>query len=396
MLFALKISMALIINALKTTSNLKSNSPAISFQNETWTYAQLASWSDQFAAHLVNDIGVKPNDIVAVHTKRSLELIGSLIALLKIGATYLPLDADYPKLRLEYMLHQSRSQFLITTSKMLSLNTTTDGLQKIDLDLFKVDLKNTNAFEHNQGEHNAYLLYTSGTTGNPKGILMGTASLAHMLEWQNAQTALKSNSITLQFSPIGFDVHFQEIFSTLICGGHLILISEEDKINSNRLIEVIKKHHVNRLYLPFVALNSFCETAVRTNNIPMSLREVTTAGEQLKISPNIRKFFKSLPDISFYNHYGPTETHGIASLQLSCKSADDIDAWPSLPTIGHPVGDCKFLILNDKMEPVKTGDVVKYMRAEHVWQKAICSMNKLLRIDLFNIATMAVFIKRET
>jgi non-ribosomal peptide synthetase component F/uncharacterized protein YjbJ (UPF0337 family) len=172
-----------------------------------------------------------------------------------------------------------------------------------------------------------------------------------LIEWQNEQTIFKTNSITLQFTPLSFDVHFQEIFSTLTLGGKLVLIKEELRLDTYALLKTLSENNVNRLFLPYVALNHLSEIAVMHGLFPDSLKEVTTAGEQLKITPNIRSFFNKIPGAVLYNHYGPSETHVVTSLTLTGNA----DLWPNLPTIGKSISNVNTFILDENLNPVAKG-----------------------------------------
>src|SRR5690606_29370394 len=108
---------------------------------------------------------------------------------------------------------------------------------------------------------NAYVLYTSGSTGTPKGVLMGHGPLVNLLQWQHQHSIAGKDSVTLQFSPLTFDVSFQGIFATLTIGGTLALIDDDTRLNSVDLLMFIDDYSVNRIFLPFVALQLLADTA---------------------------------------------------------------------------------------------------------------------------------------
>src|SRR5580765_3963196 len=114
---------------------------------------------------------------------------------------------------------------------------------------------------------------------------------------------------TLQFAPLSFDVSFQEIFATLTTGGTLVLIDDDLRLDPQSLLRFIQEKSINRIFLPFVALQYLTEAADATQYFPASLQEVMTAGEQLKITPQVVHFFSALPNAVLYNQYGPTECH---------------------------------------------------------------------------------------
>lgn len=322
----------------------------MSMGSNTLTYAQLEALSNKIS-HLLIESGVQAGDVVGVSLKRSPELVATILAILKAGGAYLPLDPEYPVERLKYMVEHSQVDkivvhkdlaaiFIDSKAEVLileNMNLSTASDLKAVIDKSNIDL--------------AYVIYTSGSTGNPKGVSMGHKALVNLIQWQNTQTIFKNNSITLQFTPLSFDVHFQEIFSTLVLGGHLIMITEEERLDTYSLLKILDEKKVNRIFLPYVALNLLSEVAVAHNLIPSSLKEVTTAGEQLKITTNIRSFFKKLNQATLYNHYGPSETHVVTSLTLDGSS----DLWPALPTIGKAISNSYTFILDGDLKPVVPG-----------------------------------------
>ncbi len=312
------------------------------------TYAELEILSNKISNELITS-GVKAGDIVGVSIKRSPELVATVLGILKSGAAYLPLDPEYPVERLKYMVSHSRVQKIVAHQALATIfkDSAADVLVFETLKLKETSRPNVDNSKIDLG----YVIYTSGSTGNPKGVSMPHKALVNLIQWQNNQTIFKDNSVTLQFTPLSFDVHFQEIFSTLSLGGHLVMISEELRLDTHALLKTLEEKKVNRLFLPYVALNHLSEIAVAHNLFPSALKEVTTAGEQLKITTNIRAFFKKLDSATLYNHYGPSESHVVTSLTLSGSS----DSWPALPTIGKAISNSFTYLLDENLKPVEEG-----------------------------------------
>lgn len=333
----------------KTSERMKDNI-ALSMDDRALTYNELENLSNKISNALIAD-GVKSGDIVGVCLKRSPELVATVLGILKAGAAYLPLDPEYPADRLKYMVTHSRVNLVIAHEKFTSIFSGSDASIKT---FEKINLEKISTLRPEVDESLidlAYVIYTSGSTGNPKGVSMGHSALVNLINWQNEQTIFKTNSVTLQFTPLSFDVHFQEIFSTLTLGGHLVLISEELRLDTHSLLKTLSEKNVNRLFLPYVALNHLAEIAVIHNLFPDSLKEVTTAGEQLKITHNIRAFFNKIPGAVLYNHYGPSESHVVTSLTLSGNA----DSWPNLPTIGQAITNARTLLLDENLNMVANG-----------------------------------------
>jgi len=130
-----------------------------------------------------------------------------------------------------------------------------------------------------------------------------------------------------------------------------VLLGEWIRRDARALTEFLQTHSIERLFLPPLMLQSLAEHAERTNTVPESLQDVITAGEQLRITPEISKFFKRLGECRLHNHYGPTETHVVTALTL----AADTDKWPSLPSIGRPIWNTHIYLLDGHQQPVPIG-----------------------------------------
>lgn len=322
-------------------SSVKNNAGrcALKFNGNSLTYMELNSRSNEIANYLISKNYPK-NSIIGINLERGFDLIAGLIGILKAGHCYLPLDSEYPNERLNYMVKNSKSVCLIT-NKETKLNHT-DSLY---LDSFEGD---TSEPVDCIGEL-AYTIYTSGSTGVPKGVTLGHKALVNLLRWQEKNS---KGIDTLQFTPVSFDVHFQEIFSTLTQGGTLTLISEEDRLDFGKLLDICQKEKVERLFLPFVALNRLCEIAKQLDNYPAKLIDVTTAGEQLKVTDAIKDFFLKTK-AKLHNHYGPSETHVVTSYTMGA----DIENWPMLPSIGKTIDGAQAMILDEELNEVVEGEL---------------------------------------
>jgi amino acid adenylation domain-containing protein len=285
--------------------------------------------------------------IIGVSASRSVHTITGILALLKLGKAYLPLDASYPADRLKQIIQDSGITACIAEPHEAAFFTSL-GLKVINADTGLTE----STTENNNTTNLAYVLYTSGSTGKPKGVSMGGDALVNLLQWQQKHSQSAPGFNTLQYAPLTFDVSFQEIFATLTNGGTLFLIPDEIRLDPTELLKFIDTKHINRIFLPFVALQYLAEAAGSYTFTSASLKEVMTAGEQLKITPQIISLFKSLPGCKLFNQYGPTESHVVTQLELS----NDPQNWPALPTIGIPIDGAEILILDEHLKPVTPGN----------------------------------------
>ncbi|MBL0034589.1 MAG: amino acid adenylation domain-containing protein [Flavobacteriales bacterium] len=320
-------------------------------ESGTFSYAELYQRSRRIA-EVLRAAGAISDQTVGLCLERSPQLIFSVLGILEAGAAYVPIDPTYPADRIALMLEDAQPPVVITDRAHQHLF---KGTKAKVLLIDEIDLENGPSFEGEcpaKPEDLAYVLFTSGSTGRPKGVAMHHAPLLNLIQWQLRTSVLKEGDRTLQFAPISFDVSFQELFTTFAQGGTLVLITDEDRLNSTQLLRKIIAQKINRIIVPFVALQYLAEAVERTGEVPASLKEVFTSGEQLKITPAVANFFKQLPGCRFCNQYGPTEGHVVSELELKGDPA----TWPALPNIGKAIDNVKLLVLDEQMKPVKKGE----------------------------------------
>ncbi|MBK6830462.1 MAG: amino acid adenylation domain-containing protein [Flavobacteriales bacterium] len=340
-----------LIQLLQPAFAAQAGRTALVADNGELTFDQLGQRMDRMAAHLAKN-GVIAGSTTGLCLERSPGLVISVLGIVKAGAAYVPIDPAYPADRIALMLEDAQPPVVITDRAHQHLF---KGSKTKVLLIDEVDLENGPRFEGEcpaKPENLAYVLFTSGSTGRPKGVAMHHAPLLNLIQWQLRTSVLKEGDRTLQFAPISFDVSFQELFTTFAQGGTLVLITDEDRLNSTQLLRKIIAEKINRIIVPFVALQYLAEAVERTGEVPSSLKEVFTSGEQLKITPAVANFFKQLPGCRFCNQYGPTEGHVVSELELK----GDPSSWPALPNIGKAIDNVKLLVLDEQMKPVKKGD----------------------------------------
>ncbi len=325
---------------------------AVVFEGQQLTYNELNCRANQLA-HYLQSLGVKPDELVGICVERSLEMIVGLLGILKAGGAYVPLDPNYPAERLSYMLANSKVEVLLTQQELLSfLPSSTAQTVCLDRDWQKIgQFGNSNLYTGVSSDNLAYVIYTSGSTGQPKGVAMNHRPLVNLIVWQVKQPSAKYGTKTGQFTPISFDVSFQEIFSTLCSGGLFVLITEEIRRDGTALLKMLTQGAIERLFLPFVALEQLAQSAANTQFLPQNLQELITAGEQLKITPVLTDFFNKLPNCRLENQYGPTESHVVTAFSLTGYP----NIWPSLPPIGRPISNTQIYILDSNLQPVPVG-----------------------------------------
>ncbi len=315
---------------------------AVAFDGERLTYAELVRRSRQVAWRL-RRVAPTPGFLAGLCLERSLDMVVALLGILEAGGACVPLAPDYPVERIAYMLEDSGAAVLITRDELAGRLPQTDA-SVVTLENLETE---PSALLSVQGsfEMAAYVIYTSGSTGRPKGVAVTHRALVNLLTWQEEHGGLAGPAATLQFASLSFDVSFQEIFSTWCAGGALHLVSEETRRDVPALLGLLGRERIERLYLPFVALRSLAEAsdlADPAGTLALSLRDVVTAGEQLQITPAVRRWFAGLPGCRLHNHYGPSESHVVTAAVLEGDPA----AWPGLPPIGRPIANVRVYLID--------------------------------------------------
>jgi len=325
---------------------------AVVFNDKQLTYRELNQRANRLA-HRLQSLGVGPEVSVGICMERSLELVVAVLAVLKAGGAYVPLDPGYPKERLAFMLEDARASVLLT-ERLLAERLPRHSSQVIFLDtdwhLTGQEIQENPASDVT-AENLAYVIYTSGSTGKPKAVAMAHGSLCNLIAWQLRNFRPPVQARTLQFASLSFDVSFQEIFTTWCSGGTLLLIPEELRRDTAGLLPYLRDNSVERLSLPFVALQRLAEVADEETVVPASLREVITAGEQLQITLPIVNWFSKLEDCPLHNQYGPSESHVVTAFTLTSSPMD----WSTLPPIGRPIANSQTYLLDQRLNLVPIG-----------------------------------------
>jgi amino acid adenylation domain-containing protein len=330
---------------------------AVEYEQQRLSYRQLNQQANQLAHHL-RSLGVGPDDRVAICLDRGPLMIAAILATLKAGGAYVPLDPAYPDERLAHMLSDSAPAALLAQERFGARIATPPACVRLVLDQAAWE---QSAWAHAstsdpspeqialQASHLAYVIYTSGSAGRPKGVAMPHRGLANLLNWQRG--VLPQAARTLQFAALGFDVAFQEIFSTLAGGGTLVLLSESLRQDLPALASWLSSQSIERLFLPYIALSSLSELWSQQDAPLPALQDLITAGEQLRITPAIRHMFGPGVRARLHNHYGPTESHVVSAQMLAAPA----NAWEDLPPIGRPVDNSRIYLLDAHRQPAPFG-----------------------------------------
>jgi amino acid adenylation domain-containing protein len=315
---------------------------ALEFEDRTITFAEVDRLAEELAVRL-REIGVGHDVRVAVSMERSCEMIVSLIGILKAGGAYVPIDPAYPADRRDYMIADSN------VAAILRLDASTGD---VTIDQPGESTNEVTLLSNEPNDPIAYVIYTSGSTGQPKGVVIRNQAICNLLRWEKKQPGFTLGARTLQFNSLSFDYSVEEIFSTLLSGGTLVIVRDEIRRNPMSLLKIVKSANIERLFLPFVALRGLANAACSANDFPTALREVYTAGEQLQIDDVVRRFFMETPNALLENQYGPTEA---AVIITAYRLTGNADTWDALPSIGRPIDNTEMFIVDDSNRPCAIG-----------------------------------------
>ncbi|MBL1097914.1 non-ribosomal peptide synthetase [Streptomyces coffeae] len=314
---------------------------AVTFEDESLTYRELADRSGRLARTLI-EAGAGPERFVAVAIPRSLDLVVALLAVLKAGAAYVPVDPEYPAARVEFMLADARPALLLVAGESAGKLPVGD-VPALAVDEIPPAGGPTAAAPHRPG-HPAYMIYTSGSTGRPKGTVITHAAIVNRLLWMQDHFRLDGTDRVLQKTSASFDVSVWEFFWPLITGATLVMARPDGHRDPAYLAEVIERARVTTLHFVPSMLAEFTaeETAARCTG----LRRVVCSGEALPADVAAR--FDRLFGVPLHNLYGPTE------------AAVDVTAWRCRPEaatipIGTPIQNTTLLVLDSRLRLVPRG-----------------------------------------
>ncbi|MEL7001562.1 MAG: amino acid adenylation domain-containing protein [Bacteroidota bacterium] len=326
-----------IVNLFKEQVHKTPNQPALIFNDESWTYEELDHHSSRLASHLINKFDIKRGEIIGLLVDRSEHMIIAILAILKSGGAYLPIDPNYPDERIQFMLDDSNTRLILTESEyMFEIANLSADVEAFILDLQydHIDSEITNLDFNIDPTDLAYIIYTSGSTGKPKGVLIEHRGSVNMVLAQAGTFNISQDDRILQFASISFDASVFEILMALLNGGGLVLI-ESDIINDPvQMIDYCKEKEVSVVTLPPSYLSN-----LDINKLDF-LRIIITAGE----SAIKRDVERSIEHCQYFNAYGPSEY----SVWATYYEASGDEPYSSVP-IGIPINNTQVFVV-DKQE----------------------------------------------
>ncbi|MGH3873020.1 MAG: amino acid adenylation domain-containing protein [Pseudonocardiaceae bacterium] len=325
---------------------------AVVFEDTTLTYAQLNAAANRLAHALIGR-GVGPEQIVALALPRSVDLIVAILAVLKAGAGYLPVNPDYPSARITFMLHDAHPVSLLTTTQADSDLPEGDLIARLVLDdpdtaagfdrCADTDPTDTDRVSPLRPVHPAYVIYTSGSTGQPKGVVVSHGGVASLAMAQIDRFGVGGHSRVLQFASPSFDASVSELCMALLSGAALVLAPAEQLLPGPPLVELVNRQQVTQVTLPPSVLAAL-------PGDEQLWPEVTVVVAGAACPPELVASWSA--GRRMINAYGPTETTVCATMSRPLSAATQAAA-----PIGRPITNTRVYVLDAGLQPVPAGVV---------------------------------------
>jgi len=329
-----------LVELLQQGMDRDPHAPALVFGDAELDHATLEARSFALAAQL-RSVGIGPGSVVAVALPRSLELVIALVAVLRAGAAYLPLDLAHPDERLARILASAQPACVLAAAEV---SARMDGVPVLAPDQWTA-LSFAAPWADPAPSDAAYVIYTSGSTGEPKGVVIEHRAIVNRLLWMREHYGIRSDDRVLQKTPATFDVSVWEFFLPLLCGATLVVAGPDAHRDPTELARLVRAHDITTAHFVPSMLDAFLAAPASEG---LQLRRVFTSGEALDAS--LRDRFHGRVQAELHNLYGPTE----AAVDVSYWPASAQDRARPVP-IGFPVWNTRLYVLDARMQPLPVG-----------------------------------------
>lgn len=306
---------------------------AVIFEEQQITYEELNKKTNHLA-RMLRKKGVQPDQIIGLMVDRSIEMIIGMIAILKSGAAYLPIDPDFPKERIKYMLNDSKASILLSMPQLIKdVESQTELIDLTDIELYQE--VSSNLQDITNAQNLAYVIYTSGSTGKPKGVMIEHRAIHNFINGIIKQINFTANKTILSLTTISFDIFVLETLLPLSRGLKVIIANQDEQRLPESFNQVLLRHSVDILQTTPSRMRLLISDKDNLEGL-QKLKEILIGGESF---PKILlERLKSLTKARIYNMYGPTETTVWSTIK-DLTEEEEI-------TIGQPIANTKVHILD--------------------------------------------------
>ncbi|MCH6198673.1 amino acid adenylation domain-containing protein [Aquiflexum sp. LQ15W] len=332
-----------IVDLFEQQVNKTPDAVALLFRDKELSYKELNERSNQFAHYLIERYNIQTDDLIGIELERSEWMVIGILAIIKSGGAYVPIDPEFPDQRKDFIKEDARLKLVINQAE----------LEEFRKAINERNYPNTNPVTRISPENLMYVIYTSGSTGKPKGCMLEHRGLVNRLAWMQKSYALTEKDCILQKTTFTFDVSVWELIWWSLQGASVSMLEPGGEKQPEKIVSTIEAAQVTVLHFVPSMLEAFLEfLGSSTENILKlsSLKQVYTSGEALK-AEQLKRFKELLPAVSLMNLYGPTE----ASIDVSyyaCETAEEL----SIP-IGKPIDNTALYVLNPTHHLVPYGTV---------------------------------------
>ncbi|SDW03720.1 amino acid adenylation domain-containing protein [Marininema mesophilum] len=313
------------------------------------TYGELNARANQLARHL-RECQVGPEDRVGLLLSRSQEMVIAIYAVLKAGGTYVPIDPEFPTDRIQYLLRDSGASMLLTQR---------DWREKVDFSGSILDVTDKEIYQGDPSnlpsvtasEHLAYILYTSGSTGQPKGVMVEHRNIINFLHAMQQEYPMMASDTFLLKTPYTFDVSVPELFGWTIMGGRLAILKEGDHRHPKAILRAVTEYNVGLLNFVPSMFGAFLN-ALGGNGQPLKLLKYLLLSGETVTKDLVERFHRLGTDVQLDNLYGPTE----ATVFTTRYPLTNLQESVHVP-IGRPIANVQGYILDGQEKPVPIGVV---------------------------------------
>ncbi len=330
-----------LFNLFEQAYNAYPNNIALDSPEKQYTYSELYDNVQKFASKLIFE-GVNKKQAVGISMHTSDSMIISMLALARLGVPYVPLDPDYPKARIDYIIEASRLSHIICAEPLIGKSN-----NKIEVifevpDIYLADISTYSAQENDL----LYIMFTSGSTGKSKGVPITNKGVSNFLLWLTDKYRITENDRFLHQTSINFDISVLELFSPLISGATLVITNQNEIKIWDKVISILIDKKITLLqYVPSALWGLL---AGIDNDLELKLRIVFSGGEPL--TKELRELFFEKMSCKLVNLYGPTE----ASIYIS---SNDCQSGNQPVNIGKPIYNSQIYILDKYLNPLPIGTV---------------------------------------
>ena len=304
---------------------------AITYKETKLSYRELNEKANQLAHYLIKNFNIQPDELVGIELERSEWMLIGILGIIKSGGAYVPIEPEYPTKRKEYIYKQT------STKTILNLEFIEEYL------LSRVLYPCTNPKTELTSTNLMYSIFTSGSSGLPKGVMIEHSQIINTLIWRLKEYNYTDANITLQIPSFAFDSSVEDIFTSLLSGGKLIIVDKKDLFELEYVCNLINKERVTNI----LVTPNYYTTILSSIKLDTQLKHVTIAGENFT-SELVASHFNRLPNVKLYNEYGPTENS-------VCSTFHQFTIENQGVTIGKPIQNINIILLDNHLKIVPFG-----------------------------------------